>query len=55
METYVNTLLDCGFRLRHLAKPCPPADILQGRPDLEDTLRRSPMLILVAPKTIEKK
>ena len=54
METYVNTLIECGFQLRHLAEPCPPAKILQARPDLEDTVRRPPMLILVATKPVEK-
>ncbi|MFT8710965.1 class I SAM-dependent methyltransferase [Komagataeibacter rhaeticus] len=54
METYVNTLIACGFQIRHLAEPCPPAAILQARPDLEDTVRRPPMLILVATKPVEK-
>lgn len=50
METYVNTLLDAGFQLRHLAEPQPAADQLRDRPDLEDTVRRPPMLVLVAMK-----
>jgi SAM-dependent methyltransferase len=48
VETYVNTLIRCGFVLEHLGEPLPVAEALQARPSLEDECRRPPFLFLRA-------
>lgn len=46
LTTYLNTLLRCGFTLRHIVEPEPPEDMLD-MPGMRDELRR-PMMLLVA-------
>ena len=48
VETYVNTLIRCGFVLEHLGEPAPTAEVLRVRPTLEDDCRRPPFLFLRA-------
>lgn len=47
VETYVNTLIDFGFRIRRIAGPEPPPALVRERPDLADE-RRRPMVLLAA-------
>lgn len=46
LTTYVNTLLNCGFTLRHIVEPKPPEEML-GLPGMKDEMRR-PMMLLVS-------
>ncbi|KAH7143523.1 S-adenosyl-L-methionine-dependent methyltransferase [Dactylonectria macrodidyma] len=50
VETYVNTLIQEGFRLDHLGEPKPLAEFMSERPLLAETLRRPPILLLAAIK-----
>lgn len=50
VATYVNTLLDTGFRLTRLAEPIPTAEAMREMPYLEDELRRPIFLLLAAVK-----
>ncbi|MBM3516726.1 MAG: class I SAM-dependent methyltransferase [Alphaproteobacteria bacterium] len=47
VATYVNTLIDSGFRITRLAEPEPPPEMLAARPELSDE-RRRPMFLLIA-------
>jgi SAM-dependent methyltransferase len=47
LATYVNTLLDSGFLLTHLAEPGPSPEMLIAHPDWSDE-RRRPMFLLIA-------
>lgn len=46
LTSYVDTLLNCGFRLLHLVEPMPPEDML-GLPGMRDEMRR-PMMLLIS-------
>ena len=46
LTTYLETLLQSGFVLRHVVEPQPPEDMLD-LPGMRDELRR-PMMLLVA-------
>ena len=46
VTTYLNTLLQNGFVLRHIIEPQPPEDMLELE-GMKDELRR-PMMLLVA-------
>ena len=46
LTTYLETLLENGFQLRHVVEPQPPAELLD-LPGMRDELRR-PMMLLVA-------
>jgi hypothetical protein len=48
IETYVNTLIRCGFLLEHLGEPAPTTEVLKVRPTLEDDCRRAPFLFFRA-------
>lgn len=48
--TYVNTLLDTGFRLLRLEEPTPLPEALAVRDDLKWQLERPPFLLLAAAK-----
>lgn len=50
VATYVNTLLDTGFRLTRLAEPVPSAEAMREMPFLEDEVRRPIFLLLAAVK-----
>lgn len=50
VATYVNTLLQAGFRLRHLGEPVPTPQGLAARPQLRSHLRRPAFLLLAADK-----
>lgn len=52
VATYVNTLLQNGFRLLHLGEPVPTEEALAQRPDLDRHCRRPPFLLLAAEKTV---
>lgn len=48
LTTYINDLLDCGFRVTGLAEPEPPQALLHTVPDMVNELRRPMMLIISA-------
>lgn len=50
VETYVNTLLDAGFLLARLLEPRVARRWLARRPDLKDSARRPPLLVIAAKK-----
>jgi len=50
VETYVNGLLEAGFRLLELREPAPVAEVSSRHPDLEIHRRRPPFLLLSAEK-----
>lgn len=50
LATYVNNLLDAGFRLSRLSEPGPSPHLLRERPDLQDENRRPMFLLLAAVK-----
>ncbi|MDO4314796.1 MAG: methyltransferase domain-containing protein [Oscillospiraceae bacterium] len=50
LTTYLETLLEYGFQLRHVVEPQPPQDMLD-LPGMRDELRRPMMLIVSAQKT----
>ncbi len=50
VETYVNTVLDAGLRLRRLLEPVPAPEHIEIRPDLASQLRRPPFLLIAADK-----
>jgi len=50
VESYVMPLLTEGFRLDHLKEPKPLLSFLDARPELGETLRRPPVLMLSATK-----
>ena len=47
LATYVNNLIDAGFRIARLSEPEPTPEMLRDRPDLADEVRR-PMFLLIA-------
>ncbi|WP_300598368.1 class I SAM-dependent methyltransferase [Niabella sp.] len=47
MATWVNTLLETGFRIRQVAEPQPAPELLQHYPEMQDEGRR-PLFILIA-------
>lgn len=53
IATYLNDLLDAGFRIERLAEPSPPEWALAERPDLQDELRR-PMFLLISATAEER-
>lgn len=48
LTTYVNTLLESGFRLLRLVEPQPSAELLENVEGMKDELRRPMMLIISA-------
>lgn len=50
IATYVNSVLNVGFRLMHLGEPTPTPEQLHQRTDLQNHCRRPPILLLVAEK-----
>lgn len=50
LETYVNTLLNSGFAITRLLEPHAGREAVKSRPELKDTLRRPPFLIIAATK-----
>lgn len=50
VETYVDTLINTGFRIDHVGEPEPLPSFLKDRPALEEALRRPPFLLLAATK-----
>lgn len=50
LTTYLETLLQRGFVLRHVVEPQPTEIMLAGNPAMEAELRRPMMLIVVAEK-----
>jgi len=53
VETYINTLINAGFRIDHVGEPKPLPRFLKERPSLERELRRPPFLLVAATKTSE--
>jgi SAM-dependent methyltransferase len=51
VATYVNTLLDCGFRLSKLYEPSPTPTLLETHPEWQEELRRPMFLVLAAIKS----
>ena len=49
LTTYLNALLDCGFRLKRVVEPQPPEDMLD-LPGMRDEMRRPMMLLVSAEK-----
>lgn len=50
VQSYVNTLLDAGFRLTRLLEPQADAETVQKRPELEATVRRPAILVVATRK-----
>ncbi len=50
VETYINTLIDCGFEIARLLEPEPTAEAIRERPKLIDECRRPPFLLISARK-----
>jgi SAM-dependent methyltransferase len=50
LATYVNTLVDTGFRLVRLVEPEPSAELQAARPEMRDESRRPMFLLLAAVK-----
>ena len=48
VETYVNTLLEEGFRLKRLLEPQAAPAPRRNRPDLREAARRPPLLVIAA-------
>ncbi len=48
IETYVNTLLDAGFKVVHLGEPTPVLSKLDIQPSLMEHFRRPPVLLISA-------
>jgi SAM-dependent methyltransferase len=51
VATYVNALLDCGFRLTRLLEPAPPEEFVRRHPELCDEWRRPAFLVISAEKS----
>lgn len=49
VTAYLETLLQCGFRLQHVIEPTPPEDMM-GIAGMRDEMRRPMMLIVSAQK-----
>jgi SAM-dependent methyltransferase len=50
VATYVNTLIDSGFRISKLLEPEPPPEMLNEQPDWKDDCRRPTFLLIAAVK-----
>jgi ubiquinone/menaquinone biosynthesis C-methylase UbiE len=50
VATYVNTLIDSGFRISKLLEPEPTPEMLVEQPDLKDDCRRPTFLLIAAVK-----
>jgi SAM-dependent methyltransferase len=50
VSTYVNTLIDSGFRISKLLEPQPRPEMLIEQPDLKDDCRRPAFLLIAAVK-----
>lgn len=50
LSTYLNVLLDCGFAIRRVVEPQPPAHMMD-LPGMRDELRR-PMMLLVSARKL---
>ena len=50
LTTYLNTLLQNGFTLRHIIEPAPPEEMMDI-PGMKDEIRRPMMLLVSAVKT----
>lgn len=48
LTTYLNTLLETGFHIRHIVEPKPPQDMMDV-PGMKDEMRR-PMMLLISAK-----
>lgn len=53
VETYVNTLIDAGFRLDRLAEPTPSPEALAEHPEWIDEVRRPIFLLIAATRQSE--
>ena len=51
LTTYLNTVLQNGFEIRHIVEPQPP-DSMLGLPGMQDEMRRPMMLLVSAIKSI---
>lgn len=47
VATYVNTLVEAGFRIQRLLEPEPTPELLDRHPDWRDEVRR-PMFLLIS-------
>jgi SAM-dependent methyltransferase len=54
VATYVDTLLDAGFRMERLVEPGPSAEALAAHPEWADEVRRPIFLILAAVKGADR-
>ncbi|SHK28106.1 Methyltransferase domain-containing protein [Clostridium cavendishii DSM 21758] len=50
LTTYINTLLNCGFKVKEVIEPKPPEEMLRDDRDMQDELRRPMMLLISARK-----
>ncbi|MGO4547311.1 class I SAM-dependent methyltransferase [Paenibacillus sp. 2TAB23] len=47
VATYINSLIEAGFRIKKLSEPQPSQEMLAEYPDMKDELRR-PMFLMIA-------
>lgn len=52
IQTYVNTLLDVGYRMNRVLEPQAEEASLRRRPDFADAARRPPLLVIAASKPV---
>lgn len=50
LTTYLNTLIQTGFEIKHIVEPTPTRDMLETIPGMSDELRRPMMLLISARK-----
>lgn len=52
LTTYLETLMQCGFAIKHVVEPQPPVEMMD-LPGMKDELRRPMMLLIAAQKDQE--
>ncbi|KKI90166.1 SAM-dependent methyltransferase [Bacillus sp. SA1-12] len=50
LSTYVNTLINAGFRIKAVKEPIPSDEMLKNNPEMKDELRRPMFLMISAEK-----
>lgn len=50
LTTYINTLIECGFKIISVIEPQPNDELLKTVPLMQDELRRPMMLIISVSK-----
>ncbi|QNK64058.1 class I SAM-dependent methyltransferase [Pedobacter sp. PAMC26386] len=50
LETYLNTIIDAGFRITRISEPQPSKEVLEEYPEMKDEVRRPIFLLIAAVK-----